>query len=260
MFGCHQTSGVRKRRKNQQQQQQKLLFLFTTRTPYLYIYLIYLNPVIINLITMADRSFTPVSSQNNSIVNPIDMESVRKARDVVMATTPDSLHSSSPVEIQKGFQQTQQTTMERYLFVPGETTLARSDEEIRPLNIEEMRMLMQEPHSDIWKEMKGLRPTNLTKEMKRAIYPEVKELLNAYWKRHKVHTKEIDLTHISGWNGSPEGAKVWLQLTMDDRNGVLLKQMAKDVRNLLEKCGYPGMHCIIMRDDYSPRTADYTIS
>lgn len=205
---------------------------------------------------MADHSFTPLSSRINSVVNPIDMESVRKARDVVMATTPDSLHSSSPVEIQKGFQQ---TVMERDLFVPGETTLARSDEEIRPLNIEEMRMLLQEHHSDIWKELKGLRPTNLTKEMKGAIYPEVKKLLDVYWKRHKVHTKEIDLTHISGWNGSTEGAKVWLQLTTDDRYGVLLKQMANDVGNLLEKCGYPGMHCIIMRDTYSPRTADYTI-
>lgn len=188
------------------------------------------------------------------------MESVRKARDVVMATTPDSLYSSSPDKGQRSFQQTQQTTMERDLFVPGETTLARSDEEICPLNIEEIRTLMRKPYSDIWKEMKGLRPTNLTKEMKGAIYPEVKKLLNTYWKGYKVHTKEIDLTYISGWYGSTEGGKVWLQLTTDDCNGVLLKQMAKDVHNLLQKCGYPSMHCIIMQDDYSTRTADYTIS
>jgi hypothetical protein len=99
---------------------------------------------------MAHCSCTPISSWNDTIVNPIDMESVRKARDVVMATAPDSLCSSSP-----GFQQTQQTVMERDLFVPGEMTLARSDEEIHPLNIEEMRMLMQQPHSDILEGDKG---------------------------------------------------------------------------------------------------------
>jgi hypothetical protein len=183
------------------------------------------------------------------------MESVRKAQDVVMATAPDSLYSSSP-----GFQQTQQTVMERDLFVPGEMTLARSDEEIHPLNIEEMRMLMQQPHSDIWKEIKGLRPTKQNKKMREAVYPEVKKLLNVYWKTHGIHTEEIDLIHISGWNGSPEGAKVWLQLTADDCNGVLLKQMAKEVGNIIKDSGYPDMHCIILRDTYMLRTADSKIS
>ena len=39
--------------------------------------------------------------------------------------------------------------------MPGEMTLARSDEEISPLNIEEMRALMQEPHSDVWEGDEG---------------------------------------------------------------------------------------------------------
>ena len=89
-----------------------LSFSHTTRTTYLPTYLAYLNPVVINLITMANNSFTPVSSLSYSVVNPIDIELVRKARDVVMATTPlDSLHTSSSVKIQKAFQQIQQTTM-----------------------------------------------------------------------------------------------------------------------------------------------------
>jgi hypothetical protein len=97
--------------------------------------------------------------------------------------------------------------------------------------------------------------------MREAIYPEVKKLLNVYWKTHGIHTKEIDLIHIiSGWNGSPEGAKVWLQLTADDCNVVLLKQMAKEVGNIIKDSGYPDMHCIILRDTYMLRTADSKIS
>ena len=146
--------------------------------------------------------------------------------------------------------------MERDLFVPGETTLARSDEDTHPLNIEEIGTLMQGPYPDIWKEMKGLPPRDSTKKMKREIYPEVKTLLHQYKETYQIRIKQIDLNHISGWNGSTEGAKVWLKLNTDDRNGVVLKQMAKEVGRLLEKCGYPDMGCIIMPDDYSPRNTD----